>query len=183
MIRYRNPTLDFHQPPATSNYWNLMFLWSLVLAVCSFCDSTSFAAESSPRQRLSFNSDWLFIKGDPTNSQTNLDYQTPSPAKLDYQILKPWLLPIGAHLTTNAQPASRPSGNPGTNVPYAQASFDDSHWRKLNLPHDWGIEGPFKQEYPGETGKLPWWGIGWYRKHFTITPDDAGKHISLEIDG
>ncbi len=45
--------------------------------------------------------------------------------------------------------------------------FDDSVWRQLDVPHDWGIEGPFRQELPGETGKLPWAGIGWYRKHFT----------------
>ena len=49
--------------------------------------------------------------------------------------------------------------------PESTVEFNDSDWRKLNLPHDWGIEGPFKQEYPGETGKLPWWGIGWYRNH------------------
>jgi beta-galactosidase len=162
-----------------------MFLWSLVLGVWSFCPARSFASEpSAPRQRLLFNSDWLFIKGDPpTNSQSNLDYETIPQAKLDYQTLKPWLLPIGADLTTNSQPASRPSGNPGTNVPYAQASFDDSRWRKLNLPHDWGIEGPFKQEYPGETGKLPWWGVGWYRKYFTLPANDKGKQIYLDVDG
>ena len=138
MIRYRNPTIDFHRPAATSNFWNLMFLWSLVLGAWSFFPAHSFAAESaSPRQRLLFNSDWLFIKGDPpTNSQSNLDYETIPQAKLDYQTLKPWLLPIGAELTTNSQAAPRPSGNPGTNVSYAQASFDDSRWRRLNLPHD-----------------------------------------------
>ena len=35
-------------------------------------------------------------------------------------------------------------------------AFDDKEWRQLDLPHDWGIEGPFKIELPGETGKLPW---------------------------
>ena len=39
-------------------------------------------------------------------------------------------------------------------------AFDDIQWRQLGLPHDWGIEGPFKIELPGETGKLPWFGIG-----------------------
>src|SRR5205823_3546470 len=61
---------------------------------------------------------------------------------------------------------------PGSDVPYVKQSFDDSSWRKLNLPHDWGIEGPFKQEYPGDTGKLPWWGIAWYRKHFNVDEAD-----------
>jgi hypothetical protein len=43
-----------------------MFLWSLALGVRSFFPTQSFAAaESSPRQRHSFNSKWLFIKSDP----------------------------------------------------------------------------------------------------------------------
>src|SRR6266436_408412 len=173
MIRYRDPTIDFHDWASPSSFWSLVLLWSLVLGVWTFCPARSFAAEpSSPRQRLSFNSNWLFIKGDPTNSE----------AKLDYQTLKPGLTTASADLSTNTQPAKF-TGSPGTNVPYAQASFDDSRWRKLNLPHDWGIEGPFKQEYPGETGKLPWWGIGWYRKHFTLPPEDHDRKIYLDVDG
>jgi beta-galactosidase len=144
----------------------------LLLGVWSFLPGHSSAAEPSPRERLSFNSNWLFIKGDPTNSE----------AKLDYQTLKPALTTAGAELSTNTPPAKF-TGNPGTNVPYAQASLDDSRWRKLNLPHDWGIEGPFKQEYPGETGKLPWWGVGWYRKYFTVPAEDKGIQTYLDVDG
>jgi beta-galactosidase len=67
--------------------------------------------------------------------------------------------------------------------PESAVEFNDSGWRKLNLPHDWGIEGPFKQEYPGETGKLPWWGIGWYRNHLEVPASDQGKQIYLDVDG
>lgn len=35
----------------------------------------------------------------------------------------------------------------------------------------------------GETGRLPWKGIGWYRKHFTIPASDAGKKIFIDFDG
>jgi beta-galactosidase len=131
-----------------------------------------FAAESSPRQRLSLNSDWRFIKGDPTNSEVKLDYAT----------LKPWLLPSGADLSTNA-PVQPPEGNPGADATYTQSGCDDTAWRRLNLPHDWGIEGPFNQEYPGETGKLPWWGVGWYRKHFTVPAAEPGTRFYLDVDG
>ena len=65
----------------------------------------------------------------------------------------------------------------------SQATFNDKVWRVVNLPHDWGIEGPFQQELPGETGKLPWMGIGWYRKSFSLPKSDAGKKIYLDIDG
>jgi len=64
---------------------------------------------------------------------------------------------------------------------YASPVFDDGDWRLVDLPHDWGVEGEFTQEYPGETGKLPWWGKAWYRKHFTVT--DLSEHIFLDIDG
>ena len=63
------------------------------------------------------------------------------------------------------------------------AEFDDSDWRTLDVPHDWGIEGPFRDELPGDTGKLPWKGIGWYRKHFSVPAGDQGKRIFIDFDG
>ncbi|MDQ3813726.1 MAG: DUF4982 domain-containing protein [Armatimonadota bacterium] len=65
----------------------------------------------------------------------------------------------------------------------ARADFNDKEWRQLNLPHDWGIEGPFQQDLPGETGKLPWSGVAWYRKRFTVPAGDQGRRFVLEIDG
>ena len=63
------------------------------------------------------------------------------------------------------------------------AAFNDRGWRTLDLPHDWGVEGDFKQEYPGETGKLAWWGQAWYRKHLTVTEDDLRGLVLLDVDG
>ena len=37
-------------------------------------------------------------------------------------------------------------------TPFAM-NFDDRNWRQLDLPHDWGIEGPFRQDLEGGTGK------------------------------
>jgi beta-galactosidase len=145
------------------------FAW----VVCLTLSSLGLYAAEAPRQRVSFNADWLFMKGDPAGSNVKLDYPT----------LKPWLLTTGPEFSLNSPPAARPEGNPGGEVAFAQRDFDDSAWRKLNLPHDWGIEGPFKQEYSGETGKLPWWGVAWYRKHFQLSPNDKTKQVSLEVDG
>ncbi|MEN6361123.1 MAG: beta-galactosidase GalB [Bacteroidales bacterium] len=61
--------------------------------------------------------------------------------------------------------------------------FDDSQWRTLNLPHDWGIEGPFRDDLQNSTGKLPWVGIGWYRKQFQLPESDKDKMIFIEFDG
>ncbi|MES2920251.1 MAG: beta-galactosidase GalB [Verrucomicrobiota bacterium] len=56
-------------------------------------------------------------------------------------------------------------------------------WRKLDLPHDWGIEGPFRQDLAGSTAKLPWKGIGWYEKHFSLPATDQGRKVFLDFDG
>jgi beta-galactosidase len=62
--------------------------------------------------------------------------------------------------------------------------FSDAAWRKLNLPHDWSIEGTFDEQAPtsGSGGYLPT-GIGWYRKTFTLLPEAQGKKVSVEFDG
>ena len=60
---------------------------------------------------------------------------------------------------------------------------DDKSWRTLDLPHDWAIEGPFSDTLENNTGLLPWKGIGWYRKHFTVNEADRGKVIYIDFDG
>ncbi len=65
----------------------------------------------------------------------------------------------------------------------AKPAFDDSRWRTVTLPHDWGIEGPFRADLPGDTGKLPWAGIGWYRKTFVAPASLGEQRVWLEIDG
>jgi len=66
----------------------------------------------------------------------------------------------------------------------ARPEFVDSGWRKLNLPHDWAIEGDFSQDNPSGTGggALPG-GVGWYRKTFVAENEDKGKHFRIEFDG
>jgi len=98
----------------------------------------------NPRTKESFDANWLFAKGDPTDDSTGLSYA----------VARPWLLPLQNPFTAKA-PAAWPAGNLGGKVAYAQGGFDDSNWRKLNLPHDFGIEGPFQWDLPGDTAKLP----------------------------
>ena len=129
-------------------------------------------AADAPRERVSFNDGWRFMKGDTTDSGTNLNYSA----------LRPWILPTGNLLTTNA-PAIRPDSEPAGDISFAAPDVNDSQWRLLNLPHDWGVEGPFDQAFPGETGKLPWWGVAWYRKHLELPASDAGRKIFLDVDG
>jgi beta-galactosidase len=64
-----------------------------------------------------------------------------------------------------------------------QMPVNDSLWSRLDLPHDWGIQGPFRSDLPSCTGKLPWAGIGWYRKHFNLSQSDKGRHFFVDFDG
>jgi beta-galactosidase len=127
-----------------------------------------------PRERLSFNSGWRFHRGEAPDAGGSLRYDE----------LRDWLVATGTQLINEgvSKPV-RPQGNPGAEVSFVRPDHDDRAWRKLDLPHDWGIEGPFSQELPGETGKLGWPGVGWYRKHVALPKSDAGRRIALELDG
>jgi beta-galactosidase len=62
--------------------------------------------------------------------------------------------------------------------------FDDTKWRTLNLPHDWSIEGEFKEDAitKGPGGYLPT-GIGWYRKHLSLSTIGKDQQFWIEFDG
>ncbi len=68
---------------------------------------------------------------------------------------------------------------PGLQMPGA----NDAAWRTVDLPHDWAIEGAFNDTLENNTGLLPWKGISWYRKHFTVADTDKGKRIYIDFDG
>ena len=76
-----------------------------------------------------------------------------------------------------AQPSGRQSWNQDWNF------TKDGETRTLNLPHDWGVEQPFLQENPGETGKLAWWGQATYSKTLSVSADDLVRNLRLEVDG
>ena len=142
-----------------------VLLLSLLLAGCT---------SLSVRERISINDDWRFQKDDPAEVADSLDYTN----------IREWVLPSGAaFLKDPTVLPKRPEGNLAAKVPFTQPDFDDTAWRKLDLPHDWAIEGPFKQEYKGKTGKLKYSGPVWYRKHLTLPASDLGRRIYLDIDG
>jgi beta-galactosidase len=63
-------------------------------------------------------------------------------------------------------------------------NFDDSAWRKLDVPHDWSIEGPFAEtNKTGGAGAFLPSGVGWYRKHFTLPTDFPNARYAIEFDG
>ena len=62
--------------------------------------------------------------------------------------------------------------------------FDDRAWRRLDLPHDWSIEGTPQRDAPGG-GRMGFFpsGIGWYRKAFRLPAGAKDREAWLEFDG
>ena len=150
------------------NRFLILLSFVLIVGRDAVCANTSMV-----RERININRDWRYQIDDPDGVG----------AALHYSRLKPYLLPCANDFIIFGKRHQRPEGNPGENIAYVKSDFDDSEWRHLNLPHDWAIEGPFNIDYNGSTGKLPYWGIRWYRKTLELSQDDAGKQIYLDIDG
>lgn len=150
------------------NRFLILLSFVLIVGRDAVCANTSMV-----RDRININRDWRYQIDDPDGVG----------AALHYSRLKPYLLPCANDFIIFGKRYQRPEGNPGENIAYVKSDFDDSEWRHLNLPHDWAIEGPFNIDYNGSTGKLPYWGIRWYRKTLELSQDDAGKQIYLDIDG
>src|SRR6059058_479027 len=120
------------------------------------------------------------LAGQP-NQSTRLVAMTKS---LSQSLARYWLLPslIVAWLSLSGAASPQSAAHARVNTSFdsdwrflkgdapgaEKADFDDATWRRLNVPHDWSIEGPFdeKNSTGGAGGFLPA-GVGWYRKRFS----------------
>ncbi|HVU37660.1 MAG TPA: beta-galactosidase GalB [Opitutales bacterium] len=128
-------------------------------------------AQPGLRDRVNFDANWRFLKEDAPDANGALAYPQ-----------------IKGDLLANANFADyvvRPTADhtPGENISFAKPDFDDSSWRLLNLPQDWGVEAPFDMSLNASTGRLPYFGTAWYRKHFTVPASAAGQRTLLDVDG
>ena len=60
--------------------------------------------------------------------------------------------------------------------------YDDRGWRQVTVPHDWAVEHPFDPCWASGTGYLPG-GVGWYRGHFCLDPEDAARRVRVTFEG
>lgn len=118
--------------------------------------------------RQNFDEDWLFAFGNASDPMKDFDCGT------EY---------------FNYLTKANSIHNEG---PYSQ-KFDakkwGKEWEKVSLPHDWVVDLPFTREASHSHGyktvgyKYPETSIGWYRKTFTLNPNNEGKHYELQFDG
>jgi beta-galactosidase len=109
------------------------------------------ACEAASRERLSLDQGWLFHRGDVASPKLRGHGDSYHNAKAGYA--------------------------PGA----AGTDFDDSDWRRLDLPHDWVVEGPFDEKENASQGYRPR-GIGWYRRYLRLPESDRGRHVELQFD-
>jgi beta-galactosidase len=121
------------------------------LAVIVFAALAMGSAWAEPRERLSLDEGWRFLQGD-----------VPLPS-------------IKGHGASYANAQTGQADGP------RNADFDDSQWRRVKLPHDWAVEGPFDADQNRGQGYRPR-GIGWYRRYFTLPESDIGRHVELQFD-
>ena len=119
---------------------------------------------SAQRQKINFDNDWKFHFGHSANPEKDFNYTV-------------------ANIFSKSGAAVKTAIDP---------KFDDSKWRKLDLPHDWAVELPFVYKdnfdvmahgYKPVGGLFPETSIGWYRKHFMVAKADSGQRLQIQFDG
>ena len=67
---------------------------------------------------------------------------------------------------------------------FHKPAFDDSKWRSVRVPHDWGVEHAFLCDLPHLDAYLDVTGAGWYRRKFKVQSSKfKGGKVFFETDG
>ena len=85
---------------------------------------------------------WRFVKADDPKAGTNLTLQA---------------------LSGILDRADRGDLSAGIDFDWAKPSFDDSSWKEVRVPHDWGVDKPFDSDRAYGDAFLDVTGVGWYR--------------------
>jgi beta-galactosidase len=123
----------------------------------------------APREHLLFDFDWRFTYGNANDPAKDLNFGG-----------------VGGYQKGNTEASFAKTGR----FALAQPQFDDSGWRRIDLPHDWGVELPFVDD-PSQRSRgfkplgrdYPETSVGWYRRTFHIPIEDQGRRIYVDFDG
>ncbi len=134
------------------NCFTFLAAFAGLFAVAAINFAAGAIIENVPREELSLDEGWRFHLGD---------------------------IPMPVLLT---QDESYYGAKAGKAWAAAAPEYNDTAWRRLQLPHDWEVEGPFDPKENITHGYRPR-GIGWYRRQFKLGPEDRGRFLELQFDG
>jgi beta-galactosidase len=137
--------------------------FKIILIICINIPIYSLSQYTASRKQ-SLDNGWTFAFGNANDPSKDFNYS----------------------LTTIFSKSGVGNGTP------ADVNFNDSAWRKLNMPHDWVVELPFENNNKGDLvshgyktvgGLYPATSIGWYRKRFSVPVKDSGHRFQIQFDG
>ena len=76
--------------------------------------------------------------------------------------------------------ADRGDLSAGIDFDWAKPSVDDSSWKEVRVPHDWGVDKPFDSDRAYGDAFLDVTGVGWYRMKFRVGSCELGV-VSCEL--
>ena len=156
-----------------------------MLAISFLITVQAFAALSAAPAELkrenNFDLQWRFLKADAPGAEA---------AALDDSAWRTVDLPHDWSIED--LPDQQAAGRPQSALPAASAAsspapseFHRAGRRRSRAgEHQFPVVGPFSPASPG--GRATGYtlgGTGWYRKHFTLPPQTAGKRVSIQFDG
>lgn len=115
--------------------------------------------------RIPLDEGWRFIKADDPSAGANLSMQAMS-ALLDR--------------------ADRGDFSGAPRLDWARPDFDDSSWRPVRVPHDWGVDAPFDSDLRYGDAFLDVTGVGWYRIHLRVENGElkvGERSVAIPEDG
>ncbi len=117
------------------------------------------------REKINLDENWLFHRGDIIRKRPTVKGPIYSSAKT---VRERW----GA-----ASPAYNDSADD-----YGGGEFNSDRWDRVNLPHDYVIEGEFDKTENNALGYLKY-DNAWYRRHFKLNEEDRDRRLTLYFEG
>jgi beta-galactosidase len=128
--------------------------------------TTSCAASPEPKRENNFDSAWRFLKADAPGEEE---------AAFNDSAWRMVDLPHDWSIEDLPQDVNNPSATPAPTNPSSPGGRGRPNF---------AVVGPFSPQSPSGTATgYTVGGTGWYRKHFVLDPQSAGKRVAIEFDG
>ncbi|MDR2211982.1 MAG: DUF4982 domain-containing protein [Spirochaetaceae bacterium] len=139
------------------------------------------------REKILFNDDWLFYYGEAgpvhktVKKSGGLGGLTSTLPGERGEAVK--LGPAGKFFCSLLPPSQDGEESTLLQVLLGSVKASTADWRPINLPHDWKTELEYTPDKSVFMAGAKENGTAYYRKVFSLGPEDEGKHIAVEFNG